>query len=78
MKINVNVPLVLENIVIKQVMETKFLVILIDHHLSRKSHNLALFQRRLSIGILYYFPKLASISLLKRCCPCIILSYILV
>ena len=37
-KINVNVPLVLENTVIKQVTETKFLGVLIDHHLSWKPH----------------------------------------
>ena len=35
-KINVNVPLVLENTVIKQVTETKFLGLLIEHHLSWK------------------------------------------
>ena len=37
-KVNVNVPLTLENTVIKQVMETKFLGVLIDQHLSWKSH----------------------------------------
>ena len=37
-KINVNVPLTLENTVIKQVTETKFLGVLIDQHLSWKPH----------------------------------------
>ena len=37
-KVNVNVPLTLENTVIKQVMETKFLGVLIDKHLSWKPH----------------------------------------
>ena len=37
-KVNVNVPLTLENTVIKQVMETKFLGVLIDQHLSWKPH----------------------------------------
>ena len=37
-KVNVNVPLTLENTVIKQVTETKFLGILIDQHLSWKPH----------------------------------------
>ena len=36
---NVNVPLTLENTVIKQVTETKFLGVLIDQHLSWKPHN---------------------------------------
>ena len=35
---NVNVPLTLENAVIKQVKETKFLGVLIDQHLSWKPH----------------------------------------
>ena len=38
MKVNVNVPLVLENTVIKQVTETNFLGVLIDQHLSWKPH----------------------------------------
>ena len=37
-KVNVNVPLTLENAVIKQVTETKFLGVLIDQHLSWKPH----------------------------------------
>ena len=37
-KVNVNVPLTLENAVIKQIMETKFLGVLIDQHLSWKPH----------------------------------------
>ena len=37
-KVNVNVPLTLENTVIKQVTETKFLGVLIDQHLSWKPH----------------------------------------
>ena len=37
-KVNVNVPLTPENTVIKQVMETKFLGVLIDQHLSWKPH----------------------------------------
>ena len=37
-KVNVNVPLTLENTVIKQVTETKFLGILIDQHLSWNPH----------------------------------------
>ena len=36
---NVNVPIILENTVIKQVTETKFLGVLIDQHLSWKPHN---------------------------------------
>ena len=38
-KVNVNVPVTLENTVIKQVTETKFLGILIDQHLSWNPHN---------------------------------------
>ena len=38
-KVNVNVPLTLENTVIKQVTETKFFGVLIDQHLSWKPHN---------------------------------------
>ena len=37
-KVNVNVPLTLENTVIKQVTETKFLGVLIDQHLSWNPH----------------------------------------
>ena len=37
-KVYVNVPLTLENTVIKQVTETKFLGVLIDQHLSSKPH----------------------------------------
>ena len=37
-KVSVNVPLTLENTVIKQVTETKFLGVLIDQHLSWKPH----------------------------------------
>ena len=37
-KINVNVPLVMENTIMKQVVETKFLGVIIDQHLSWKSH----------------------------------------
>ena len=37
-KVNVNVPLTLENTVIKQVTEMKFLDVLIDQHLSWKPH----------------------------------------
>ena len=37
-KVNVNVPLSLENTVIKQVTETKCLGVLIDQHLSWKPH----------------------------------------
>ena len=37
-KVNVNVPLTLENTVIKRVTETKFLGVLIDQHLSWKPH----------------------------------------
>ena len=37
-KINVEVPLVMENTIIKQVVETKFLRVIIDQHLSWKSH----------------------------------------
>ena len=37
-KVNVNVPLTLENTVVKQVTETKFLSVLIDQHLSCKPH----------------------------------------
>ena len=37
-KVNVNVPLTLENAVIKQVSETKFLGVLIDQLLSWKPH----------------------------------------
>ena len=37
-KVNVNIPLILENTVIKQVTETKFLGVLIDQHLSWKPH----------------------------------------
>ena len=35
-KINVNVPLVMENTVIKKVIETKFLAVIVDQHLSWK------------------------------------------
>ena len=38
-KVNFNVPLTLENTVIKQVTETKFSGILIDQHLSWNPHN---------------------------------------
>ena len=38
-KVSVNVPLTLENTVIKQVTDTKFLGILIDQHLSWNPHN---------------------------------------
>ena len=44
-KVNVNVPLTLENTVIKQVTETKFLGVLIDQHLSR-NHILILSQKK--------------------------------
>ena len=37
-KVNVNVPLTLENTVIKQITETKFLGVLIDQHLSWRPH----------------------------------------
>ena len=37
-KVNINVPLTLENTLIKQVTETKFLDVLIDQHLSWKPH----------------------------------------
>ena len=37
-KVNVNVSLILENTAIKQVMEAKFLGVLIDQHLSWKPH----------------------------------------
>ena len=37
-KVNANFPLSLENTVIKQVTETKFLGVLIDQHLSWKPH----------------------------------------
>ena len=37
-KVNVNVPLTLENTVIKQVTETKFLGVFINQHLSWKPH----------------------------------------
>ena len=37
-KVNVNVPLTLENTVIKQVTQTKFLGVLIDQHLSWIPH----------------------------------------
>ena len=37
-KVNVNIPLILENTVIKQATETKFLGVLIDQHLSWKPH----------------------------------------
>ena len=37
-KVNVNVPLTLDNTVVKQVTETKFLGVLIDQHLSWKPH----------------------------------------
>ena len=37
-QVNVNVPLTLENTVIKQVMETKCLGVLVDQHLSWKPH----------------------------------------
>ena len=52
-KINVNVSLVLENTVTKQVTETKFLGILTDHHLSWKPH-ISLFPTKISksIGII--------------------------
>ena len=52
-KINVNVALVLENIVSKQVTETKFLGVLIDHHLSWKPH-ISLVSKKISksIGII--------------------------
>ena len=76
-KIIVNVPLVLENTVIKQVTETKFLGVLTDHHFSHGNLTLLLFQRR-SRSLLELSPKLAFIFLLKRCCPCIIPSYILI
>ena len=33
-KINVNVPLVMENTAIKKVIETKFLAVTVDQHLS--------------------------------------------
>ena len=33
-KINVNVPLVMENTAIKKVIETKFLAVIVDQHLS--------------------------------------------
>ena len=33
-KINVNVPLVMENTAIKNVIETKFLPVIVDQHLS--------------------------------------------
>ena len=35
-KINVNVPLVMENTVIKKVIETKFLAVIVDQYLSWK------------------------------------------
>ena len=38
MKINVNFPLVMENTIVKQAVETKFLGIIIDQRLSWKSH----------------------------------------
>ena len=52
-KSNVNVPLVLENTVIKQVSETKFLGVLIDHHLSWKP-DITLVSKKISksIGII--------------------------
>ena len=37
-KIIVNVPLVMENTVIKNVLETKFLAVIVDQHLSWKPH----------------------------------------
>ena len=37
-KINVNFPLVMENTIVKQAVETKFLGIIIDQRLSWKSH----------------------------------------
>ena len=52
-KVNVNVPLTLENTVIKQVMETKFLGVLIDQHLSWKPHIDFVSQKILkSVGII--------------------------
>ena len=73
-ELNVYVLLVLENIVIKHVTETKFLGVLIDHHLSRKPHSLVSKKISKCTGII---AKTAFIFLLKRCCPCIIPSYIL-
>ena len=52
-KVNVNVPLTLENTVIKQVMETKFVGVLIDKHLSWKPHIDFVSQKILkSVGII--------------------------
>ena len=52
-KVNVNVPLSLENTVIKQVTETKFLGVLIDQHLSWKPHIDFVSQKILkSVGII--------------------------
>ena len=45
-KVNVNVPLTLENTVIKQVTETKFLGVLIDQHLSLGNHILISSQKK--------------------------------
>ena len=74
-ELNVYVLLVLENIVIKHVTETKFLGVLIDHRLSRKPHSLVSKKISMCTGII---AKTAFIFLLKRCCPCIFPSYILI
>ena len=78
-KINVNFPLVLENIVIKQVTETKFLWVRIDHHLSWKPH-ISLVSKKISnsIGIIAKARfRLSAKTLLSLyyslVCPC--LSY---
>ena len=61
---------------IKHVTEAKFLGVLIDNHLSRKPH-IGLVSKKISKspGIV---AKTAFIFLLKRCCPCIFPSYILI
>ena len=52
-KINVNVLIVIKNTIIKQVEETKFLGIIIDQHLSWKSH-ISFVSKRISktVGII--------------------------
>ena len=49
-KINVIVPLVFEHTMIKQVTETKFLGVLVDHHLSWKPH-ISLVSKKISKSI---------------------------
>ena len=51
-KIDVNVPLVMENSIIKQVVETKFLGIITDQHLSWNSHSFISKKISKTVGII--------------------------